>query len=507
MTTSLQKQLKKLPDTQGIYLFSNAKGDLLYVGKATSLRNRVRSYWVGKKIPKSLTTSGQAPRLIEEMLHEVADIKWKETDSVLEAIILEAHYIKKYQPKYNVLGKDDKSWNFLLITDELYPQVVAVRQHELDARRKERLEDQKIRRLKKYAYVFGPYPGLNTQATMKLLRKLFQISTCQPLKKRVGRKDPSFPDRNRVIQDDRKKPCLYRQMGQCLGVCTGEISPTEYKRKVIRPLVTFLRGGKKQLVKTLERQMRVASKEQDFEEAARLRNQIYSLKRIHDVALLNKSFFEESQATSHVPQAKSQMSRDMWLVTRVEGYDISNLGPTGKVGSMVVFENGVADKSQYRRFKIRTVEGQSDVDCLEEVIRRRIGHAARDTDTRIYADVANYANKKNIGSDSRPKGVSRARDVWPLPDVFLIDGGKPQVNRVKKVLNEQGIMIPVVGIAKGPERKRNDFVFANHTNKKEDDTNREFIRWVAANKALLIRVRDEAHRFAVGYQRRLRMVY
>src|SRR3989338_195595 len=119
---SIQKQLKKLPDTQGIYLFSNAKGDLLYVGKATSLRNRVRSYWAGKK----------TPRPIEEMLHEVTDIKWKETDSALEAIILEAQYIKKYQPKYNVLGKDDKSWNFLRITREAYPQVVAVRQHELE---------------------------------------------------------------------------------------------------------------------------------------------------------------------------------------------------------------------------------------------------------------------------------------------------------------------------------------------------------------------------------------
>ncbi|OGH70679.1 MAG: hypothetical protein A3C90_04105 [Candidatus Magasanikbacteria bacterium RIFCSPHIGHO2_02_FULL_51_14] len=501
MPTSLQRQLKKLPDTQGIYLFSDKNGELLYVGKATSLKNRVRSYWVGKKIPKSLLASGQAPRPIEEMLHEVADIKWKETDSALEAIILEAQYIKKFQPKYNVLGKDDKSWNYIVITKDEYPRVETIRQHELNNVRTTKvtkLRNTKIEKkqydngtMEQFSHVFGPYPGLNTQATMKLLRRLFQFSTCQPLKKRVGRKDPSSPDRNRVIQDDRKKPCLYRQMGQCLGVCTGEISPVEYKRKVIRPLVTFLRGGKKQLVKTLEREMRMASKAEDFEEAARLRNQIAALRRIHDVALLNKSFFELSgtypvpRTTYHMREGQ-KMVRDTWYVERVEGYDISNLGPTGKVGSMVVFVNGEPDKNQYRRFKIRTVEGQSDVDCLEEVIRRRLRHAPQ------------IRNQKS---------EIRNRNVWPLPDVFLIDGGKPQVNRVKNVLNEQGIMIPVVGIAKGPERKRNDFVFANHTNKKEDDTNREFIRWVAANKALLIRVRDEAHRFAVGYQRRLRMVY
>ncbi len=411
---------KKLPDIHGVYFFYNKKKELIYVGKATSLKNRVRSYFVGKK----------TSRPIEQMIHEVVDIKWKETDSVLEAIILEANSIRKFKPKYNVVGIDDKSWNYIYITDDEYPRVVTYRQHEVEKQSK---QNKQIRQSK---YLFGPYPGLNTKATIKLLRKLFFISGCSGFAK-------AAPDR-------RQKPCLYYQMGQCLGVCTREISSTEYKKKVIRPLVSFLKGGKKRLIYTLQRRMKEASKAQEFEEAARLRNQIKSLERIHDIALLNKSFFQkEKGAAKHI------------RISRIEGYDISNLGSTGKVGSMVVFDSAGPVKSEYRKFKIKTVVGQSDVDCLEEVLTRRLKH-----------------------------------DDWPLPDVFMIDGGKPQVNRAKQVIKTFGFDIPIIGIAKGPTRKKNEFIFGF----KE----RWFIKWVDENQELLVRVRDEAHRFAVQYQRRLR---
>ena len=362
----VKNNIRSFPDKPGIYLFFDSQKELIYVGKATSLKNRVKSYFVSTK----------TSRPIEQMIHKVVDIKTIQTDSVLEAIILEANYIKKFQPKYNVDLKDDKSWNYIVITNDKFPRVNTIRQHEFKNLKLE---------IKNFQFTFGPYPGLKTKEMMSLLRKLFYISTCE---------------------SDKGKPCFYRQLGQCLGVCIGEISPSEYKKKVIKPLVQFLSGKQKSLLKNLEREMKLASKNHEFEEAGRLRDQIRQLNRIQDVALLNKSFVEnEKLGNSEIRKLRN---------LRIEGYDISNLGTTGKVGSMVVFENNEANKSQYRKFKIKTVVGQSDVDCLGEVLIRRLKH----TD-------------------------------WPLPEVFLIDGGMPQVNRTKKILNSLNINIPVVGIAKG----------------------------------------------------------
>jgi len=407
----LLQRAKTFPDTPGVYFFYGKNNELLYVGKATSLKNRVKSYFLGKR----------GLRAIEAMIDQVKSIKYKQTDSVLEAIILEANQIRDAHPKYNVLGKDDKSWNYIVITRDIYPHVKTLREHEL--------KQFGIKEVQRFQYVFGPYPGLNTKATMVLLRKLFQFSTCSP---------------------QAKRPCFYYQMGQCLGVCAHTITDTEYKRRVIGPFVQFLKGNKKRLIGTLEKRMKKASKEQKYEEAARLRNQIFRLQRIQDVALLNQSFFKDGHKTDT-------------SFYRIEGYDISNLGATGKVGSMVVFENGVPKKSEYKKFKIQTVVGQSDVDCLEEVILRRLKHTE-----------------------------------WKYPDLFLIDGGKPQVNRVKRIFQTFGVNIPIVGIAKGPQRKKNEFFFA-----KEE---KQLTKWVYQNQGILVQVRDEAHRFAISYQRSLRKI-
>ena len=403
----------------------------MYVGKATSLKNRVSSYFRGQR----------TIRPIEQMMHQVAKIDWQTTDSVLEAIILEANLIKAKQPKYNVDGKDDKSWNYIGITKDMYPSIVTIRQHELQQLKKQNSRFQIPD--SRFFYLFGPYPGLNTKATMKVLRKLFHFSTCLPFVA-LAKKGQS------------PKPCLYYQMGQCLGVCTGEISPPDYRAKVIRPLVTFLSGRKKQLLKSLEIQMRKAARAEQFEEAARLRNQIASLQRIQDIALLNKSFVED----------KFQILDSKFQILRIEGYDISNLGSTGMVGSQVVFEHGEPNKNEYRKYKIRTVLGQSDVDCLEEVIRRRLKHTE-----------------------------------WSYPQLFLIDGGKPQVNRVSNVLKDLRLKIPVVGIAKGSDRKKNEIVFGY---KLTAISYKLLIRWVYANTRLLIAIRDEAHRFVIQYQRSTR---
>ncbi|MBT3948764.1 GIY-YIG nuclease family protein, partial [Candidatus Parcubacteria bacterium] len=393
---TFENKIKNLSQVPGIYLFYNKDKELIYVGKATSLRSRVGSYFSGRR----------TSRPIEQMIHEVTSIKTKETDSVLEAVILEGSYIKKYRPKYNIDWKDDKSWNYIVVTKEDYPKVKTLRAHEYEKEKGD------------YLYIFGPYPGLKTREMMKLLERLFFISTCKP---------------------NAKRECLYHQMGQCLGVCTGEINAKEYKQKVIRPLAMFLRGNKKGVIKNLEKKMKEVSKAEDFEEAARLRNQISALQRIQDIALLNKTFFtagarRDSSRAVHTRVFENQ---------RIEGYDISNLGTSGKVGSMVVFDSHGPVKSEYRKFKIKGVEGQSDVDCLAEILERRLQHV----ETQNIASVHGLQNIASVQNKS----------AWQLPNIILVDGGLPQVNRAKKILKENKFDIPVVGIAKGPARKKNEF--------------------------------------------------
>ncbi|MEK7190094.1 MAG: GIY-YIG nuclease family protein [Patescibacteria group bacterium] len=406
----IAQNLKKIPSTPGIYLFFNSQKELIYVGKASSLKSRVRSYFVGKK----------SPRPIEEMIHEVVGVKYIVTDSLLEAVILEGQYIKKFQPRYNIKWRDDKSWNYIVITKDKYPRVETIREHELE------LAGSASRR--KFLNVFGPFPGLNVKEALRILRKIFLFSDCKP---------------------EKGRPCFYYQLGQCLGVCVGEITPKDYLKKVIKPLILFLQGRKAQVIKNFIKQMKATSKNEDFESAARLLNQIKSLQKIQDSALLNINFLRETTASKSQP-------------LRIEGYDISNLGASNMVGSMVVFDEREPMKSQYRKFNIKTVVGQSDVDCLAEVVGRRLKHTE-----------------------------------WPLPDIFLIDGGRPQVNAVLRILQKQKINRPVIGIAKGPERKKNEFI----------------VGWPACvelarqHEDLLIRVRDEAHRFAIKFHRKKRVLF
>ncbi len=412
----LKKQVALFPQKPGVYLFFDQTGELVYVGKATNLRSRVGSYFKGQK----------SFRPIEEMIEEIKKIDFVVTDSVLEAIILEAEQIKKHNPKYNVFGKDDKSWNYIVITKDVYPRLEFAREHDL------RLWEQgKTAEWKNIAEFFGPFPGLNTREVMKIFRKLFFVSECRPGQKRA---------------------CLYHEMHQCLGVCTGEITPAAYRQKVIAPLRNFLKGRKKQVLATLEKNMKSSAQKNNFEEAARLRNQIFALRKIADVTLLNKSFFETGL------KKKSDFK-----VARVEAYDISNLGETGKVGSMIVFDAAGPVKSEYRKFNIKTVQGQSDVDCLKEVLTRRI-----------------------------------RRDDWVWPEVMLIDGGVPQVHAAQEILKSASKSVFLLGIAKGPKRDKNEFILVGK--------NPGFTAYVRENKNLLIRARDEAHRFAVSFHRSKRKV-
>lgn len=412
----VESKLSQLPDSPGIYLFYGTDNALLYVGKATSLKQRAKSYW---QKPKN-------PRPIEELIYQVMDIKWIETESVLEAIILEANYIKEFNPKYNVLGKDDKSWNYLYLTKENFPKLKSLRQHELS-----KIDKGKIRA------IFGPYPGLNTKETMTVLRKMFFWSDCEP---------------------SAGKPCFYYQLDQCLGVCTGEINATEYEDRVIKPLTLLLLGKKKQVIKDFEKKMKQAAEKEDFEQATRLRNQLYQLQKIQDITLINRSFFEDE-----IFLAKDAGKKLKEKYSHIEGYDISNLGSSDKVGSLVLFQNGEPKKSGYKKFNIKGVVGQSDVDCLKEIISRRFSHSE-----------------------------------WGRPDLLLIDGGRGQVNAVKTILAERNISIPIVGIAKGPARKKNEFILGSRDS--------EFVAWVFGHQELLIRVRNEAHRFAISFNRSKRKI-
>jgi len=411
---NLAEKIKKLPNQSGVYLFYDKKGDLIYVGKATSLRSRVKSYFLK---PKTF-------RPIEMMMPQVTDIKWKITDSALEALLLEANYIKKFKPKYNIKEKDDKSWNYLAITREDFPKLQPIREREL------LLLNGKEK--KKFKYIFGPYAEVKFSEVLKMLHSLFNVSRCSP------------PQKNKPA-----RPCFDYQLGNCLGICVNEITKKEYQEKVIQPLVSFLSGKKDDLLKSLNKKMKQAAQAENFEEAKRLRDQIFSLQKIKDFSILDKSFLENDDFSISLK------------IRRLEAYDVSNLGTEAKTGSLVVFNNKGPVKSEYKKFKIKTISGQSDVDCLKEILERRLKH-----------------------------------QDWPWPDVILVDGGKPQVNAVKKVIKKNNRFVHIIGIAKGKQRNKNEFVFS--------EQNRDFLAWVKNNQALLIEARDEAHRFAIQYQRQLK---
>ncbi len=238
--------------------------------------------------------------------------------------------------------------------------------------------------------------------------------------------------------DSFKRPCFEYEIGLCPGTCVGLINKTEYL-KTIRNIKLFLQGKKKVLLKKLEAEMKSASKKLEFERAEKLRRQIFALRHIRDVALITG---DDIEARSMKYEAR-----------RIEGYDVSNISGSSATGSMVVFANGKPDKDEYRRFRISTIKQADDVGMIKEVLRRRFNNP------------------------------------WPYPAMILIDGGKGQVNAVKSVLNEFGLKLPVVGIAKGPTRKKNEFVGYKPTPEEEK---------------LLIKVREEAHRFAISYHRKLR---
>jgi len=361
----------------------------LYIGKASSLRHRALSYF----------QRPQETRL-EKMLEQVRAIEIKKTDSVIEALFLENDLIKKYQPKYNVKLKDDKTFLGIFITSEDWPKVIP-------ARLTQKLPAGEF---------YGPFPSAGeVREALQIIRKIFPFRVfCKPLS---------------------GKACFEYHLGMCPGVCAGKVTQKDYQ-KTIRQIKLFLRGKKKNLIKELEKEMKISAKKMAFEKAAKIRDRIFALRHLQDVALITE---ENLAHPEDIPQ-------------RIEAYDISNISGAFAVGSMIVFTEGLIDKSAYRKFKIKSVKGADDVAALKEILARRLNHRE-----------------------------------WPYPNLILIDGGKGQVNAVKEVLRDEKLEVPVVGIAKGPKRDKDEIITD--------------LKNLAVDKKLLLRIRDEAHRFAIQYYR------
>lgn len=399
----------ELPDTPGVYLMKDAAGKVIYVGKATSLKRRVSSYF-------------QRPHdaRIQEMVSLIRRIDYIQKSTAIEALILEANLIKYYWSKYNVMQKDNKSFLYLVITKEDFPKPLLIRGTQLDEESP-----------KKYKAVFGPYTSPRSlRAALDLLRKVFPWSTCE---------------------SGQKRACFYVHLKQCPGVCINAADKRAYG-KIIRDLIKFFEGKKDDLLKQYRHEMKIAAKKKRFEDAAEFRNKIAFLEHIRDVAVLKR----EDGDVDKIKMGEAVVN----LFGRIEGYDISNISGTSTVASMVVFENGAPAKAEYRKFRIKTVVGSNDVAALKEALMRRF------------------------------------RNPWRKPDLLLIDGGLPQVHAAEQVVHELDLGLPVVGIAKGPERKRNDLICSKN--------NLELCHLCEQYKELLEKIRDEAHRFAIKYHRKVR---
>ncbi len=332
-----EKILPQLPDTPGVYLFKDASGKVLYVGKATSLRDRVRSYFSADLI----ATRG---RRLVDMVTKAASIDTISTDSVLEALISEANLIKYHQPLYNIEEKDNRSWNYVVITEEEFPKVLLIRGRVLAS------ETNAL-----YRHIFGPFPyGSQLREALKIIRKIFPF-----------RDEKCVPANVQIAAGKKPRPCFNRQIGLCPGVCTGEISREAYAEHIAH-FILFFQGKKKELIATLEKEMNKYAAAEKFEEAAHVRKTIFALTHIQDIALLKRqdkigdarggAFFQNTEQGF-----------------RIEAYDVAHSSGTHTVGVMTVVTDGEPTKSDYRKFRIRTKNG-GDTGALQEILRRRLDH-------------------------------------------------------------------------------------------------------------------------------------
>ena len=402
-TEKLKNKLKTLPAAPGVYFHKNKKGEIIYIGKAAVLKNRVRQYFQNTlKDPK--TTA---------LVAEIYDTDWRTVDSEIDALFLESELIKRYQPKWNILLKDDKTVSYVKISLKAQIPTVEIVKNPLD--------DDSV-------YVGPFYGNQSIKNALRTLRKTFPYLTSTKFTSKLNTHLNLEPD----LGPDPKNP--------------DQNLLKEY-RKNLRRLILYLESGRQTLMKSLEKEMKDEAKAQNFETAAKLRNQLASLKELQRKIV----FSDQESLNLSKDQALADLKNILNLSNpprRIEGYDISHHGGQNVVASMVVFTNGVADRAAYRKFKIKESKN-NDFANMCEVLTRRIKH-----------------------------------QEWPKPDLILIDGGTPQLRAVKEILENYGV--PYLGLA-----ERFETVITK-------DGELPLPKTSHLTK-LLIRVRDEAHRFAITY--------
>jgi excinuclease ABC subunit C len=425
---------KSLPETAGIYCYFN-QGKVIYVGKAINLKRRVTSYF-------DLDLEVKTARMISE----ATDISFIQVGSELEALLLEAKLIRSYMPHYNIAAKDDKHPLYILITKEEFPRVITGRKTDL--------ENTPV------IAVYGPFPSSRSVYTvLRMIRRIFPFSD-----HKIG-----------------KRACLYSNIGLC-NPCPNEILMTNDKLKMvnlkkkylknIKNLKSILNGNIDKVSKDLEKEMDGFSKAENYEEAAKVRNQINHLEYITQPQMPTEFYMENPNL--YDDQRKLEIDKLQKLIghfgikienlSRIECYDIAHLAGTNPTASMITFINGEADKKFYRHFKIKKAKGGDDYASLAEVAGRRIKHFDDPTSSRL-------------------RGAG-----WGKPDLIIVDGGVGQVKAFTGVLYSNAVKIPVVGIAKHPDR----LIIGEEKIKLEGP---------ALN--LVSRMRDEAHRFARRYHHKL----
>lgn len=405
----------KIPEKPGVYFFQKGK-DILYIGKATSLRDRTKSYFSSDLIK----TRGQS---IIDMVFKSSALTWQETDSVLEALILEAELIKKYQPYYNVKEKDNKSFLCAVITKgekDIFcglPLVLTVRKKDIDFDKKT-AKIERGRRTIKIQSVYGPFTsGPSLKEALRIIRRIFP-----------------YHDGSSVKKDNIE---FYKQLGLTPGYDSSKSS--EYSEN-IKNIKLFFEGKKKQIIKNLEKEMKLFAKKHEFEKAHDIKKKLFALTHINDIALIKKENVHTDVSDS---------------VFRIEAYDVAHLSGKNMVGVMTVIENSTPNKSDYRKFKINQIQSSNDVGALVQVLERRFTHKE-----------------------------------WKYPNIIVVDGNNVQKTFTENFLKKNGIDIDVVSVVKDDRHKAREILGKQNIVSKYKDS--------------ILLANSEAHRFAITYHKQLR---
>jgi excinuclease ABC subunit C len=429
----LQNRLKELPGAPGVYFHKDKTGEIIYVGKAAVLKNRVRQYFQKSRSRDPKT---------EALVNEIVDTDWMVVESELEALFLEAEMIRRYMPRYNILLRDDKSMVYIRIDyDSDYPTVSTTR-----------------RPLDDGARYFGPYLSVGSvRQALKLLRRVFPFAT---------RRMPG-----------QKRATLHYHLGLDPGLEEGKTSLEDYRAN-LRKLMAYIEGKRVAIIRELEKEMKQKAKAQDFESAARVRNQLFALQNLNKQVVFSDKEFMDISKDHALNELVNLLSMEKFP-QRIEGYDISHMQGTDVVASMVVFTNGVSNKGEYRKFKTK-IQHNNDFYNMHETLTRRL-------------------SEKNI-------------KAWGKPSLVLIDGGKGQLDAAIRARDEQNCGdIPFIGLAKREEQiviqkgKSNVELNLGELHKlggfatESDDFILVNVPHNTNLVKLLQRIRDESHRFAVSY--------